>query len=77
MARLNIERQQELEPKRKEVAIIELARRGIDIFYEDDTRIEFMWNGSPIKYYHYSGWHTGKTINDGRGLQNLLKQISF
>ncbi len=40
-----------------------------------DDRIEFDFNGSKIKFYPYSGWATGKTIKDGRGLENLLKQL--
>lgn len=28
-----------------------------------------------VHFYPYSGWHTGKSINDGRGWNNLYNQI--
>lgn len=37
--------------------------------------IEFEYKGHSIKYFPYSGWATGKTIKDGRGLNNLIKQL--
>lgn len=37
--------------------------------------IEFEYKGHIVKYFPYSGWATGKTIKDGRGLDNLLKQL--
>ena len=40
-----------------------------------DKMIEFEYKGQPVKYFPYSGWATGKTIKDGRGLKNLIKQI--
>lgn len=73
--RLNTERQKELEPKRMEYAISELEALGFEIDYRDDTKIKFQFNGSVITLYPYSGWHTGKTITDGRGINNLLKQL--
>lgn len=40
-----------------------------------DKMIEFEYKGSNIKYYPYSCWATGKTIKDGRGLENLINQL--
>lgn len=40
-----------------------------------DKMIEFEYKGHSIKYFPYSGWATGKTIKDGRGLNNLIKQL--
>ncbi|NJL75313.1 MAG: hypothetical protein HC892_10045 [Saprospiraceae bacterium] len=31
--------------------------------------------GKIIRFFPYSGWHSGSGIKYGRGLQNLLKQI--
>lgn len=34
-----------------------------------------MFKGNAVFFYPYSGWATGKNIQDGRGLQNLINQI--
>ncbi len=75
MPRQNEERQKELEPKRLQYAKDKITALGIEIIYEDKTRIDFMFKGSKIEFYPYSGWATGKTIKDGRGIDNLLKQL--
>lgn len=75
MARLNIERQKELEPLRIDYARQELKKLGIKIAFQNDTRIEFYHRGSVVKLYPYSGWHCGKSIKDGRGINKLLKQL--
>lgn len=75
MARLNIERQKELEPKRMEYAIQEIEKLGHQIEYRDDVKIKFTFKGFTVTFYPYSGWAAGKSINDGRGIENLLKQI--
>lgn len=53
----------------------ELITHGIEIIAETETCLEFMWKGERVKIYPYSGWHTGKTIRDGRGIKNLLIQL--
>lgn len=60
---------------RKEFAIIQLDKLGIELTDEDDAEINFEWKGKTVKFFPYTGWHTGKSIKDGRGLQNLLKQL--
>lgn len=75
MARLNKERQKELEPQRMDYAVEKLAELNISAVRISDTELEFEWKGNTIKFWPYSGWHTGKGIKDGRGLQNLLKQL--
>ena len=69
------EREALLQPKRMEVAKSEIQKLGFVITYENETRIDFTFNGSNINYYPYSGWATGKSIKDGRGLQKLLRQL--
>lgn len=64
-----------LQPERMQIALFELGFLGIDPIEQDSTTITFEWKGHPVKFYPYTGWHTGKTIKDGRGLQNLLNQL--
>jgi transcription-repair coupling factor (superfamily II helicase) len=73
--RLNIERQQELEPKRLEHYKKKLEDFGYEVTIVSATTLTFEFKGSLINVFPYSGWHTGKTIKDGRGLSNLIKQI--
>lgn len=75
MARLNIERQKQLEPIRIEYAVERIKLLGYDIVYQDDTSIKFIYKGHIVTFFPYSGWATGKTIRDCRGLSKLLKQI--
>ena len=75
MARLNTERQKELEPKRVEFAKLKIEGLGFKITFICDNLITFDFKGSKVQFYPYSGWHTGKTIKDGRGIDNLLKQL--
>jgi hypothetical protein len=75
MARLNIDRQIDLEPKRIELAKKEIEKLGYTITYQCDTRIDFTFMGHSVMFFPYSGWHSGASIKDGRGLKNLLKQI--
>lgn len=75
MARLDIERQQELEPKRVDYAVKELEKIGKKITFKDETKIIFEHEGESITLYPYSGWFTGKGIKDGRGISKLLKQM--
>lgn len=74
MARLDKKRQQDLEPIRVQNAINEL-NQIVFILSVTDKEIKFMHKGSEIKFFPYSGWFTGSTVKDGRGLKNLLKQI--
>jgi hypothetical protein len=69
------ERQEELEPRRFAYAKKELAALGITIDYEDTRSLKFNFKGSPVTLFPYSGWHTCKTIQDGRGVTKLLKQL--
>jgi hypothetical protein len=73
--RLDIERQRLLEPTRIEKAVAEITKLGYKIDYQTDTEVGFTFNGDRVKFWPYSGWHTGKTIKDGRGLSKLIRQI--
>lgn len=73
--RLNQDREKELQPKRIEYAVKRLNELGYIVMEVDDTKIKFWHKGEVVIFYPYSGWHTGKSIKDGRGLENLLKQL--
>ena len=72
--RLNQEREMTLLPKRMEFALAELKKLGFETI-NDKVVIEFIFHGSKVLFYPYSGWHTGKTIEDGRGWDHLMKQL--
>lgn len=74
-SRLNQEREKKLQPIRMKHAVLEIEKLGITITHSEDTRIEFLFKGRLVTFFPYSGWHSGKTIKDGRGLQHLLDQI--
>jgi hypothetical protein len=73
--RLNDEREQKLQPLRMEVAVKEIESLGYVITYKGDVELWFIFKGNTIRFFPYSGWHSGKGIKDGRGLRNLLNQI--
>lgn len=74
MARLDQDKQIKFEPKRMQYAKEELMRLGLT-FKANDKVIEFFHKGEMVRLYPYSGWHTGKSIVDGRGINNLIKQL--
>ena len=75
MGRLNIERQNELEPERIAYAKNKIEALGLEVIAENFQSIKFIFKGGIVTFFPYSGWHSGKTIKDGRGLINLLKQL--
>lgn len=75
MARLDLEKQKELEPKRMAFAVLTLEKAGFKPAIVNPAKIEFIFKNEKISFWPYSGWHSGKTIKDGRGLNSLLDQI--
>lgn len=75
MARLDTERQWRLEPERMKYALGKIVELGFEVSYQDNVKFCFEFKGCKVTLFPYSGWHTGRTINDGRGLENLLKQL--
>lgn len=69
------EKYMKLAPARMTTAIHSVEKLGYKIDYQDDSKIEFQHRGSRVTYFPYSGWATGKTIHDGRGLLRLLSQL--
>ena len=75
MARLDIERQIELEPLRMEYAKEQISALGYEVSEHDGKELRFFNRGKIVKFFPYSGWATGATIKDGRGLRKLLNQL--
>lgn len=76
MAQLDIERQRRMELPRLIYASEQICKLGYTVTVRSDMKsLQFEHNSSTVTFFPYSGWATGKTINDGRGLHNLLKQL--
>lgn len=75
MARLDVERQTELEPLRMRYAKEQISALGYEVSEHDGNELRFFHKGKIVKFFPYSGWATGATIKDGRGLHKLLNQI--
>lgn len=73
--RLDQEREKELQPQRMQFAIDSIEELGLVVVNIQKTFFQFEYKGNLITHYPYSGWHTGKGIKDGRGIENLLKQL--
>lgn len=75
MKRHDTERQKALEPERIRYAIEKITALGYEITHRDNFSIRFIHNGKVVTFYPYSGWATGATIKDGRGLKHLMSQL--
>jgi hypothetical protein len=75
--RLNQEREARLQPARIAHAVKKISRLGFAVTVHDDgsQRITFDFKGATITFWPYSGWASGKTIKDGRGLGKLVEQL--
>lgn len=76
MPRLDIERQLAEEPKRFVFAINEIQKLGYVITKKDSHKLQFQYKGLTVRLWPYSGWHSGKSIKEGRGINKLLNQIN-
>lgn len=75
MSRLDKEREERLEPVRMAHAIEKIEALGYEVKKISGKELQFWYKGKTIRLFPYSGWHSGKTIQDGRGLQKLLNQL--
>lgn len=75
--RLNIDRQIKIEPNRFEYAKKKIESLGFKVTVLDEHCFEFMFNNKKVKFWPYSGWATGQTITDGRGLSKLIRQLTI
>jgi len=74
--RLNQEREKRLQPVRYDLAVKELTGRGFLVEILSEKHLRFLFKNQWVTYYPYSGWATGKSIKDGRGLNFLLNQLN-
>ena len=74
--RLDQQRQALLEPKRMRLCKEKLESLGFDVVERGSTQLQFIYNGGVVNFWPYSGWHSGRGIQDGRGFEKLLKQVS-
>lgn len=73
--RLDQEREARLQPIRMRTSITKLIGVGITDMTHDETMIQFEYNKQLISFWPYSGWHSGKGIVAGRGIDKLIKQL--
>ena len=57
-------------------ALNELIRLNIEIDLITDNCIEFTFNNERVKLFPFTGWHSGKSIKDGRSIKNLINQLT-
>jgi hypothetical protein len=65
-----------LQEDRVKYAIDVLSKLGFIVERINNSTLKFEYKGSIVLLYPYTGWFTGKTINDGRGIKNLIKQLT-
>lgn len=73
--RLDKEKQERLEEPRMDYAIKKISELGFEVDRVSDNELNFVFKKHLVKFFPYSGWHTGKSIKDGRGLEKLLTQL--
>lgn len=73
--RLDQEREAQLQPRRMQFAKESLRMMGFMPVDYSNVEIRIQYKGSVIRIFPYSGWFTGKTVEDGRGIHNLIKQL--
>lgn len=49
---------------------------GIDVHVLSDSTLVIQHKGKKVNVFPYTGWFTGKTVEDGRGLKKLLAQLN-
>lgn len=75
MSRLDKDRQKRLEPIRVEHAKREIEKRGYEVVQIGETELRFEHKGKKVSFFPYSGWVSGSSVENGRGLGRLLKQL--
>lgn len=75
MSRLR-SRQKDLEPSRIDYALQRLNDLRFDVEFDSKNRcLRFEYKSNRITFFPYTGWFSGKGIQDGRGIHNLIKQL--
>lgn len=65
----------ELQPERMQYAINLIKKAGCTITFQNDKEIIFQYKDERINFFPYTGWATGKSIKDGRGINRLINQL--
>lgn len=64
------------EKNRCEYAANRIVELGYHCKWDNDNKcLMFVFKESVVRFFPYTGWFSGVTVTDGRGLNNLLKQI--
>lgn len=74
-SRLDQDREAVLQPQRMKSCKKAIEDLGFVVTEVGATQLQFDFKGSKVMFFPYSGWHSGKTIEDGRGFGHLLRQI--
>lgn len=74
------EYRREIRNAKEKVRLVYATNRITELGYtcrwiEQSKYLQFEFKGSTVMFFPYTGWFSGKTVKDGRGLNNLLKQI--
>ena len=75
MVRLNLERQERLEPKRMKFCLEKLSELGLKPKSVSSNEINFRFRGQNCKLFPYSGWWSCKGLGSGRGFYSLIGKI--
>ena len=52
-----------------------IEKAGCTITFQNEKEIIFQHKDERINFFPYTGWATGKSIKDGRGIHQLIKQL--
>ena len=64
------------ESLRIDYALMKISELGYSCKLEEGNKcVQFIYKGGLVRFFPYTGWATGKTIKDCRGINSLLKQI--
>jgi hypothetical protein len=75
LANAAIEKRRRLQPSRIKGTQEELESWGYVVTRVNDTLLTFVHEGHLVRFWPYTGWHSGKSIKMGRGFENLIKQL--
>lgn len=73
--RLDQQREDKLQPQRMRKCQVTLESLGYKVEVFEPDRLEFEHKGQIVKFWPYSGWHSGRSIEDGRGFGILLTKL--
>lgn len=64
------------EKERLVYAANKITELGYSCKWDEQSKcILLVFRSNVVRFYPYTGWFSGVTVTDGRGLNNLLKQI--